>query len=258
VLTQSINGQVWDGQSANWIQSSRYQVRDSLQYFQKPVVEISDSSVVTISYQSSRMLGDSTKPDAGKLNLLTLDLRKQPLSWQSVNSSISDTNLFVREYDAAFGRNNFLYVLAQEEDTLTGINRVVRNGVSFGNPNMNLVLRSVQIASDMRTTLPVTLPQTPTSVVADYPNTSPQIEFINYPNPFSDKTIIEFKLPKSNFVKLEVLNVMGQSLGTLLNTNLQAGMYQTVFEAQSLASGTYICRLTIGNSVITKMMQVLR
>jgi hypothetical protein len=182
-LIQSINGQVWDSQNGSWIQGSSYQVSDSLRYFQKPVVTISDSNIVTIAYQSAQMLGDSTKPDAGKLNLLALDLRKQPLAWQTIESNmLSDTTLFVREYDAAFGRNNSFYVLAQEEDSLTGRNRVVRNGTVFGNPQMNLVLRSVQLSSDMRTTIPIASPQTPTNVLQDFPVQITRIGLSNYPN----------------------------------------------------------------------------
>jgi hypothetical protein len=80
----------------------------------------------------------------------------------------------------------------------------------------------------------------------------------SYPNPFHSQTIIEFTLPQYDTVKLEVFDILGQNLGTLLNTSLGAGTYQTTFESDSLQSGAYICRLTVGDKIFSRMMQVLR
>jgi hypothetical protein len=48
----------------------------------------------------------------------------------------------------------------------------------------------------------------------------------NYPNPFNPKTIIEFSLPKTEYVELKIFNVNGKEIQTLVSDNMNAGTYQ--------------------------------
>ncbi|MDP4117357.1 MAG: Ig-like domain-containing protein, partial [Bacteroidota bacterium] len=61
----------------------------------------------------------------------------------------------------------------------------------------------------------------------------------NYPNPFNPTTIISFSLPVSQKVTLEVFNLLGQKISTLVNSELQAGTYNINFNASNLPSGQY-------------------
>ncbi len=65
----------------------------------------------------------------------------------------------------------------------------------------------------------------------------------NYPNPFNPSTIIKFGLPENSRVKLEVYNVLGEKIATLLNNELKAGYYSINFDASNLTSGVYIYRI---------------
>lgn len=66
----------------------------------------------------------------------------------------------------------------------------------------------------------------------------------NYPNPFNPSTNIEFELPESADVSIKIYNIVGQRVTTLLNENMEVGFHTARFEADNLASGVYIVRLT--------------
>ncbi len=82
--------------------------------------------------------------------------------------------------------------------------------------------------------------------------------FQNYPNPFNHSTTINFKLHKKDKVKIEVFNMLGQSIKTLLNRQFPAGSHAIKFVAKDLPSGVYLYRINIRNFQETKKMLFLR
>ncbi|MCC7430168.1 CotH kinase family protein [bacterium] len=80
----------------------------------------------------------------------------------------------------------------------------------------------------------------------------------NYPNPFNPTTKISFTLPKTAKVRLEIFNVLGQSVKTLLNETKKAGFYTLDFNAQNFASGIYFYRLESGSFSQTKKMLLIK
>ena len=82
--------------------------------------------------------------------------------------------------------------------------------------------------------------------------------FANYPNPFNPKTVISYQLPVNSSVNLEVYNVIGQKVSTLVNQKQTAGKYQVHFDAAALASGVYIYKLQAGNFVRARKMLLIR
>ena len=80
----------------------------------------------------------------------------------------------------------------------------------------------------------------------------------NYPNPFNPTTVIVFSLPRSGFVKLEVFNVLGQKISTLVNGFMDAGNHQVEFDASRQPSGVYFYRLNQNNQVETKKMILMK
>jgi hypothetical protein len=80
----------------------------------------------------------------------------------------------------------------------------------------------------------------------------------NYPNPFNPTTTIEFALPKETHVSLEVYNVIGQRVATLVDETKPTGIYVVPFNASALASGTYFYRLTTKEVSFIKKMMILR
>jgi hypothetical protein len=80
--------------------------------------------------------------------------------------------------------------------------------------------------------------------------------FQNYPNPFNPTTVIEYELPEPSAVKLELFDVLGRKVATLVDARQEAGSYRYRLQAASLslASGVYLYRLTTGTFMSTKKM----
>jgi hypothetical protein len=80
----------------------------------------------------------------------------------------------------------------------------------------------------------------------------------NYPNPFNPRTTIAFNLVSETHVTLEVFNVAGQRVATLVNATKGAGPHVVDFDATSLSSGIYLYRLIAGDIVEMKKMVLLK
>ena len=84
----------------------------------------------------------------------------------------------------------------------------------------------------------------------------------NYPNPFNPTTMISFKIAKEDNYKLQVFNLLGEEVATLVNKTLQNGIYVINFNVNStnkrLTSGVYFYTLSSGSMGITKKMILLR
>jgi len=80
----------------------------------------------------------------------------------------------------------------------------------------------------------------------------------NYPNPFNPETSIKFYNKENGMVKLSVYNLKGELVSTLVNGNLNQGLHNYTFKAQSLASGVYIYKLQTGSQSIVKSMLLLK
>jgi hypothetical protein len=65
----------------------------------------------------------------------------------------------------------------------------------------------------------------------------------NYPNPFNPSTVIRYDLPYQSRVKLEVFNILGQKVVTLVDEVKPAGYKQAVWQGDLVSSGLYIYRL---------------
>lgn len=80
----------------------------------------------------------------------------------------------------------------------------------------------------------------------------------NYPNPFNPVTQISFELPQSGEVSLEVYDMTGQHIETLLDGHIQAGVHELSFDGSNLASGVYIYRLKTDDTVISNTMTLIK
>ena len=85
----------------------------------------------------------------------------------------------------------------------------------------------------------------------------------NYPNPFNPVTTISFDLPEASQVSLEVFDMMGRRIATLINGTLGAGTHAANWDAStttgaSVASGMYLYRIKAGSFVATRRMILMK
>ena len=85
----------------------------------------------------------------------------------------------------------------------------------------------------------------------------------NYPNPFNPTTTIEFSIPERSFVTIEIYNLLGQSVTTLVQQNLPAGNHFVKWNGltktdKSAPSGVYFYKLMTQNREISKKMLLLK
>ena len=85
----------------------------------------------------------------------------------------------------------------------------------------------------------------------------------NYPNPFNPTTTISFDLLEASNVSLEVYDMMGRRVATLVNGELSAGSYEKVWNARNQAgapvpSGVYIYRIRAGSFQAVKQMVLMK
>lgn len=85
----------------------------------------------------------------------------------------------------------------------------------------------------------------------------------NVPNPFNPQTLIRFDLPRQAIVRLQIFDVRGRRVHTLINGPVDAGSTQVQWNGRDdfgapLASGTYFYQLTFAGKSFTRKMQLLK
>jgi len=85
----------------------------------------------------------------------------------------------------------------------------------------------------------------------------------NYPNPFNPTTVIEYALPKTSDVRIQIYNILGQEVRNLVNERQEAG-YKIIHwdgkddHGKEVGSGIYFYRILAGNFVKSKKMVLLK
>lgn len=76
----------------------------------------------------------------------------------------------------------------------------------------------------------------------------------NYPNPFNPSTVITFRVPKAERVRIKVFDLLGREIATLVDERRDAGAYTVTFDGAALASGVYLYQMVAGGFVKTEKM----
>lgn len=80
----------------------------------------------------------------------------------------------------------------------------------------------------------------------------------NYPNPFNPVTIISYNIPYTAMVELNIYNILGKEVATLVNEIQETGVYNVSFDASKLSSGVYFYELKAGNFNARKKMVLIK
>jgi hypothetical protein len=103
--------------------------------------------------------------------------------------------------------------------------------------------------------LSVTRPKVITSLKNILPN-SPNL--LNaYPNPFNPSTTIHYQLSELSDININIYDLQGKHVASLLNQKQEAGQHQIIWNASSYPSGIYICTLKINNELLESQKLLL-
>jgi len=80
----------------------------------------------------------------------------------------------------------------------------------------------------------------------------------NYPNPFNAQTVIEYQLPVTSNVKLEIYNLLGNKVTTLVEGEQEAGYRSVSWDASDVSSGIYFYKLSAGDYTETMRMILVK
>ncbi|MEM6648051.1 MAG: T9SS type A sorting domain-containing protein, partial [Bacteroidota bacterium] len=80
----------------------------------------------------------------------------------------------------------------------------------------------------------------------------------NYPNPFNPTTTLHFDLPEASPVRIQVFNLLGQVVRTVVDEQRPAGRHTVRFDATNLPSGTYLYRMDAGSFSQVRQMVLLK
>ena len=120
---------------------------------------------------------------------------------------------------------------------------VQMEGVETANPMLYL-----RYPNPLFTSIEENQPATPTMIALHR----------NYPNPFNSTTTIEYNLMGVSDVRIDIYNLMGQRLETLIDSEQSAGKHSITWNASGMASGIYFYKLIAGDKVFTKRMTLLK
>jgi hypothetical protein len=105
----------------------------------------------------------------------------------------------------------------------------------------------------------------PTGVGDEVPGELPDDFMLhqNYPNPFNPNTTVEYSVPTRVHVSIDVFNIAGQKVRTLVNQSKPAGTYRVVWDGRNdagktVATGVYLYRIQTGDHIETKKMLLLK
>ena len=82
--------------------------------------------------------------------------------------------------------------------------------------------------------------------------------FPNYPNPFNSSTTIRYNIPVAGPVRIDIYDILGRKVQTLLDVKQQAGSYQVIWNADGVVSGIFYYRLQTGDKSISRPMTVIK
>ncbi|MEQ9279592.1 MAG: T9SS type A sorting domain-containing protein [Balneola sp.] len=116
----------------------------------------------------------------------------------------------------------------------------------FGNESISLVVVSIPDLSVIPTSI-----ENPEDLPKEFGLSQ------NYPNPFNPSTTINYALPEASEVSIDVFNVLGKKVASLVNQRKTAGVHSTQFQAANLSSGVYFYTLRINGKVLKSQKMLL-
>jgi len=214
--------------------------------------------MTAIAFKAEKIGSTGENERISQVDLILGNISNPTVTWKHIqaNELISDTTKQVKELDISFAGNDTLMLLSHEFImSAADMSYTPANGVRFGDPYMNLVLRSVSINEDgsVDDVDENTFFDNGNDTIIHY---SDVVLEQNYPNPCANSTTIKFYLPTGSNVLLEVFDINGLQVGTAIDQELDPGSYELKLNTADFRRGTYIYKLTTDNTVKSMKMVV--
>jgi len=233
---------------------------DSVNHFQLPKLAVYDEGTAVVGVKRERLSAKDANQKISQIDIFKGSLENASGVWHhsAANPFVCDTTRQVSELNFAFISRDTLLFLSHEHAMLAA-NAVSEplNGLIFGDPYMNLVLRCVKMLDD-GTVMDVDEKYYFTGI--SEPKTVPGNSNILqcYPNPCSDQTTIWFNIDGSSQIIMELYDIRGIRLATIVHQDLAAGVYEIDLNTSLLQPGTYILRLKFADTFKTIKLVVGR
>jgi hypothetical protein len=222
---------------------------EHVSHLQLPRIAINEEGKVTIAVKVERIGKKSAIEKICRVDLFRGNLNSPPGAWSHIkgNKYVCDTAKQVSEIALSCITHDTLMILSYEYPMLASNSAFTPlNGVIFGNPDMNLVLRCFVIEKD--------------SVVVDVPEKQYFVGFDDnkipdtraklvqcYPNPCNESTFVAFTLTEQSNVRLVIVDISGNYIATLIDQDLPPGSHQMKLNTSLLSPGVYLCRFSAGS-----------
>jgi hypothetical protein len=131
---------------------------------------------------------------------------------------------------------------------------IVSTGSDYRDAIVNLRLKAATIQS-------LSYNELVTKYSIEPPPVKPPLKFSlsqNFPNPFNPTTTIRYELPLDGVVTIDIYDILGQKVKTILNEFKTADRYEVTFNSTGLTSGVYIYQMRVSDYINSKKMVLLR
>ncbi|MCF8230322.1 MAG: LamG domain-containing protein [Bacteroidales bacterium] len=225
--------------------SAKVLLTDTIFHLQYPKIAFGPEKEACIAVKREEIIPKDSSNRISQVDLFYTDLSVDTNNWYHLPLSeyVCDTTKAVSEIELTFIGADSLLMLTNEYP-MTASNSKFRplNGLIFGDPYMNLVLRSFKI--DNNEIVDIQEGEFFTAVDEfQVPENDVKLHQ-NYPNPCIDQSIIGFELPEKLQIKLEVFNSGGFKIATLADQELSKGYYELKLNTAILKPGAYVYMLT--------------
>lgn len=240
LLTYNISDDTWET-------DRMYSNASSTELYSIPNVSINENNYAALSYYSSNTLATPNDTRQGDINLFVRNIDTEE-HWTGIdkNEYMGDSSTYVWFMANSFTDNEELYLLTQEIDSLKDINRTIKNGVKFAEPDLFMVLRSVKLDSD-NSISDISEPTVPKGLKYNASLES-DIDFMIYPNVItSDEAYARYQLDEDARVTISIYSLSGRLIDVVIDSELTTGVYNTYLNLTGLTPGIYIVRLRCGN-----------
>ena len=248
----------WNPYKKEWSTEQPTELYNDVEkHLQLPKITINGKGLTAIGFKLSKTGSFAETERISQVDLIVGNISNPTVTWKHIqaNELVCDTTKQVNDLDISFAGNDTIMILSHEfVMSAADMAYAPMNGVRFGDPYMNLVLRSISIDEDgyVYDVDENSLFENGNDTIIHH---SDMVLEQNYPNPCTNSTTIKFYLPTGTNVLLEVFDINGLRVGTAIDQELGPGHFQVKLNTGILTRGTYFYKITTNET--TKSMKMI-